>query len=387
MKIAFLYGSFFRHGGIQRVVARVVNELAREHQISLICTDEFDLKNNIYNIDLEKVNVIYMDLFESKNKSIYIIDKLRRIFLKYNLISVKKSEEIYFRKRTREKIIKLITDEKFDIIISCAMFFNLLLGSIHDKVSSKLIGWEHNPYDTHFSGYNNKNKYAELCTKLLCNLDSLVFLTEKDRKNFSLKLGVKGYLIPNPLSFSSEKKTSSKNKNILIVGRLEKVKGTDILIDIIYEFCKINKNWNFKVIGEGDMEKFFIDKIKEKKINDRVFLSKFTDNISKEYVNSDIYICTSRSESFGLTVLEAMQHGLPVVTFNTSGPSEIVENKFTGYVINNYDVNEFVNHLHILCTSDKLRKDMANKAIIRSHDFSIEKIMEKWNVLLNDTTK
>ena len=60
MKIAFFYNSFFRHGGIQRVIANIVNELSKYHKVELICNEQINFENNPYNIKLDQIKITHL---------------------------------------------------------------------------------------------------------------------------------------------------------------------------------------------------------------------------------------------------------------------------------------------------------------------------------------
>ena len=384
MKICFIYDSVFRHGGVQRVMSLIINEICKTNDVYIICNQEFDLSNNVYDINLEKVTVLYNDIFQynPRNKVVLLRNRIVNLLIeifKSNQYLSKIVSKIYYRKKVKNDLINIINENEFDIVIGCMMHFNLLLGSIKCKLNSKVLGWEHNSYYSYFDKNRQYSNKKYFCKSLLSQLDSLMVLTNNDKNLYYENLEIDSIVLPNPLSFKSKDKSKLKNKQILIVGRLEYNKGSDILLSIIEEFCEINDDWNVRVIGEGEMYDYFIEQIEYRKLTNRVSISKFTKNISDEYINSDIYICTSRYESFGLAVLESMQYGLPIVTFNTSGPNELIDNNFAGYVIDKYNINEFVKYLNLLCRDEELRKEKSRNAIIRSEEFSLDKVINKWN--------
>lgn len=389
MKICFIYDSVFKIGGVQRVLAKVVNKLANDHEIYIVCNENFDVGANVYNIDLKKVTIIYRDIIQYNPKKKL---NLLRSRLFNNLVKVFRNNEkiisllseFYFHPKVRKDLIKFIDANEFDIVIGCMMHFNLILGSIKDSLlKTQIFGWEHNSFNSYFDVNRDYYFKKHLCTHLLNRLDRLIVLTEKDRILYKNELNVEGIVIPNPLSFISENKSSLDNKKILVAGRLEFNKGSDLLVDIIDQFCKQNNDWHFKVIGQGDMQSKFIEEIKNKKLMDRVCIEVFTENIKEEYLDASIYISTSRYESFGLGVLEAMECGLPIITFNTSGPAELVGDNLAGFIIEQYDVKSFASKLNELCMDRNLREKKSLYSIARAKEYEENRVMNLWIEKLN----
>ena len=68
-------------------------------------------------------------------------------------------------------------------------------------------------------------------------------------------------------------------------------------------------------------------------------------DLFKLYKNHDVYVNLARIESFGITMIEAIACGLPVISFNTKGANELVLNKENGYLLMNYDAKEMADFL------------------------------------------
>lgn len=386
MKIAFFYSSFFRHGGIQRVVANIVNEFSKYHEVELICNEKINIENNPYNIKLEKVKVTYLRVIESrkiKNLRLAFIVRLNKIFKRLNLEYLQKyTSKYYYRKKSKMILKNYINSGSYDVVIGCSISFNMLLGSIKEQINCKSIGWENNSFESYFENKNPFSSQKIMCKSLLNKLDKFIVLTENDHKAYKQYLNLDSMIINNPLSFTSDIKSQYNNKTILSVGRLEHNKGFDLLLNIFEKFSLHNREWNLKIIGEGPIYSELNTKIKSKNLNDKVFIEPYTNNIKEEYLNSDIYISTARYESFGLTVLEAMECGLPIVTFNTVGPTELVKRNECGIVIRNYDTDEYCYELNKLANDIELIKLFGYKGITAAKQYEIKNILQLWNQAL-----
>ncbi|ELC8330629.1 glycosyltransferase family 4 protein [Clostridium perfringens] len=123
------------------------------------------------------------------------------------------------------------------------------------------------------------------------------------------------------------------NITFLMVGRLITIKGFDIVLDSITNIK--NKNFNIRICGDGELLEHFKYRIKEEKLGKNVELIGFVDyrEMESEYKNADVLIMPSLREATGTVLVEAMTHGIPVITFNQFGAKKIVSNK-CGYILN-----------------------------------------------------
>lgn len=98
----------------------------------------------------------------------------------------------------------------------------------------------------------------------------------------------------------------------------------------------------------------------------------------KLYSAADIYLFPTLAETFGMTVVEAMSCGLPVVTFETGGVPEIVENGKSGFVVEYKNGKYLVEALEKLLDNDELREKMAENAVNASKNFSSERMADEY---------
>ena len=147
---------------------------------------------------------------------------------------------------------------------------------------------------------------------------------------------------------------------------------------------KKHKDWKLCIIGDGEEKQNLITLINTLQINDSVEIKPPTQNIELEYINSSIYIMTSRYEGMPMVLIEAMACGLPVVSFACqSGPSDIISNGIDGYLVENRNEEQLIQKLEELITNNHLRKEMGKNAIKKSMNFDQRYIMEKWIKLIN----
>ena len=153
---------------------------------------------------------------------------------------------------------------------------------------------------------------------------------------------------------------------------MKKKKGLDmiekiakILVDnnFNFEWTLAGRNSNFLLKSNFISEnKNFFNFHEEINNNDEVYFPHT--KLIKLYKKHDVYVNLARIESFGITIIEAIAAGLPVISFNTKGANEIVINNQNGFLIDQYDAKEMADYL-----INKFNK------LLKSNTINDEKIM------------
>ena len=108
-------------------------------------------------------------------------------------------------------------------------------------------------------------------------------------------------------------------------------------------------------------------------------------DVESEYQRSSILIQPSRTEGFGLVLVEAMACGLPVVAFDCeNGPRSLIADGEDGFLIPAYDIEMFSDRLMLLMNDEKLRKEMGERGLAKSQKYHISKIAQQWKQLFEE---
>lgn len=168
----------------------------------------------------------------------------------------------------------------------------------------------------------------------------------------------RGYIFSEHEIDEIKLKYNIKNKpTLLFVGRIDDPrKGLDMLIKA-FKFVLVYIDAQLIIVGNGKKEKIME---LAGPIAHYLFFLGYVDDITlkKCYSLCDVYICPSRLEGFGLTILEAFAAGKPVIATNTGAIPELIQNGINGILIEKDDINEMSKAIIYYLKNPKLCKDI-----------------------------
>ena len=144
--------------------------------------------------------------------------------------------------------------------------------------------------------------------------------------------------------------------------------------------------WQLIIVGDGVLKKELESKIKALNLQESVILKPFTKQIEKEYLSASIYAMSSHFEGFGMVLAEASSYALPCVAFDVkTGPSDIIENEKSGFLVADNDLQGYADKLMLLMRDENLRQNFGTKAKqVVSEKFSKEVVMKEWQGLFDE---
>lgn len=386
-KICFLCPWMNVEGGLQRVVTNLANRMAEIYEVT-ICVISVNQDSPYYVLD-GRITIDYLPSAAYGNQKLCnkVVGKFLRNF------KVKEAnrlyEETYYPPRRVHSLENYLKGKQYDVVIAVCGDISLLLSYV-DKgvVKSKFIGWQHNSYEDYFCKkgfyYFGREKIASIHYK---NLDALVTLTKKDSEIYKNRMGINAISIYNPLTFNGMGSSNVESHIILFVGRLDWVqKGLEHLIQIIYQISKEAdlRDWKVIVAGDGTDRIRFENEIAKLNLSNRIQMLGKINNVKDYYQKASILLNTSNWEGFGLVITEAFECGVPVVAFETDGPSEIIENGKNGFLIEKYNETAFSKSVIQLMRDEKLRQRFSENAKKRAKEFGMEQIIVQWKHLIEE---
>jgi glycosyltransferase involved in cell wall biosynthesis len=183
----------------------------------------------------------------------------------------------------------------------------------------------------------------------------------------------------------------SKKWDLAFLGRLEPMKAVDLFPEMLSLLKPDFPTLRFLMTGEGSLKNQILDEFAKEKVSGMVdYLGVVqTDQVPKLINQSRVFIYPSREEPFGLSILEAMACGVPVVTTNVFGPSEIITNNVDGLVVPPENVRELVNAVGSLLTSENLQTEIgrnARQTVENRFDIKLhyEQLIQSYNQLISE---
>lgn len=350
MKICFLSKDYSYNGGGERMLCNLANEFSRFCKVTVVSFD-FSEKNSIYKLNPE---IEFIDAKIQRRKI--------NFFTKFDYIKYILSHSDFF--------------DLFDAIIGVGIICNLVLSYCSPKLKAKSIGWEHFCYDgTPF--------YQKILRRFLFkNLNQVVILTNRDLEKYK-KINQNTTVIYNFTNMEFRKSPNFQNNQFLFVGRLSNQKGFSDLCKIIKKFCKINDDWNFRIIGNGEYKTDFEKFIKSENLESRINWSLVSDDIQTEMENSSCLLMTSNFEGLPMVLIEAGVCALPAISYDTpTGPSDIISNSKDGFIVPLRNQKVFIERMLQFASNVELQQKLSAGAKLESEKFCKQNILCQWKEIL-----
>ena len=388
-RICFLVDSIFSFGGVQRVTAVIAKELSKTYDVTIVTFDNPKDKDTSF-YELNEATINYRFFAYPMVGSFYnkICKAYSGIYLKYCQQS-KWASNLYahssFPTPLRKALTKELRKGNYDVIVGVhAPLAGRLATMKKDLPKTKCIGWIHNSFEALFGerfiyiGTERKRHYVYQFRKL----DSTILLCHHDAETYDqYDPAFKPIVIYNPLTLNPGAPSTGTTKSFLAVGRFSRQhKGFDLLIEAFHLFSQKNKEWKLDIVGEGEEENMYRTLIKKFNLEDRVIIHPFTNHIQEYYSKAQIYVLSSRWEGFGLVMVEAMAHGLPVVSSDLPTSKEIMGD--SGLYFKNGDIKELAERLDDATHIDWSKKSQEAFAIAKR--FDLNNIINHWKELIEN---
>ncbi|MBN1599805.1 MAG: glycosyltransferase family 4 protein [Bacteroidales bacterium] len=203
------------------------------------------------------------------------------------------------------------------------------------------------------------------------------------------RAGLESVIVYNGLRLKEiavKKNYSTQQLKIIQISRLiHKKKGQDILLRAIHYLVNRKKFTQFKVsiVGEGESEEYLKKLMHQLEIADYVNFDGYRDRnyIYQNLKNYDLLVQPSRYEGFGITVIEAMAAGVPVLISDIDGPLEITQYGKLGYLFKSEDYIQFAEQIVNVwndINSGIIKKKIKEAKIFADKTFSIQATSENY---------
>jgi glycosyltransferase involved in cell wall biosynthesis len=359
MTILFYFNSLQPSGGIERVISTLANKLCKTHDITILVKDP---ALSFYPLD-SRVKLLSLN----NNLNFNMSSRFKRVFTAANS-AVKNT--IALR--------SFLNENKFDNYY-LAHPLNVIEFNMARGVNNKdTIVTEHGGVDAYNTIYKRIKNWLYPKAKMY------VVPTTTDTEIYK-KLGYPAQYIPHFRSDLKYEKSRLESNIVLTIGRFTDVKQHLLLLKVWKQVIDEvpAAQWKLQLVGQGELLQTYLDFIAVNQLEKNVQILKPSIDVAQFYKSASIFVMTSKSEGFGMVLLEAISFGLPCVSFDCpSGPRDMI-NDNNGFLIGQDDEMALKKALLELVNKPQLQKRLGEQAYLDSVNWQDENILKLWLQILN----
>ncbi|MBG0818882.1 glycosyltransferase family 4 protein [Planomonospora sp. ID82291] len=281
-------------------------------------------------------------------------------------------------------LVRRLRSFRSGVVISTRPAFNLVT-ALFAPPGVVTVGQEHVTYGVHAP------EVLRLAKRRYGRLDAFVTLTRADRDRYAglLRAAPPRRLvrIPNALPELAGDVSGLEEKVVAAAGRLVHAKGFDRLVAAWKHVAAEHPDWVLRIYGAGTRkaEDRLRARIEEAGLSGRVFLMGRTAELGVELSKASVYVVSSRYEGFGMTILEAMSKGVPVVSFDCPhGPGEIITHGHDGLLVGSKKPSALAEAVRRLIEDRELRRRLGGNALVTAAGYDLGTVGAMWDELLDD---
>lgn len=203
----------------------------------------------------------------------------------------------------------------------------------------------------------------------------------KTAKHFDVQL------LPNAVDYDKFKGNGNHQQGtklrLVNVGSLNKNKNQIFLLEVSRILRKKGVDFEMKIVGGGRDYAFLEQNIEEYQLKNFVSLCGNVDNVEDYLHDSDIYVHSSLSEALGLTIIEAMASGLPVVTLDGRGNRDLIVQGKNGYMVYEQNAEQFADRILEIWNDKQKYNEMSAFAQEFAKKYDIKEYVDRLLELYN----
>ncbi len=267
-------------------------------------------------------------------------------------ISIEKFRPSYLRKICKERGIDIIHahDYKASVVAAVSLFKGKIISHLHCNYP---FAKKWNLFTVLYNMVSKKFYKVAVVSKSV--LDEAIFKNSIEKKT-SIITNVVDYDMVN----LKGKEDYDKSYDLLFVGRLCEAKHPFLFVDVVKEISKKMPNVCAVMIGDGDMKDSLLERIKEYDLQNNIDMTGFEKNPFKIISKSKVVLMPSSFEGFGLTAIESMCLGKPVLNSGSGGLATIFKDS-KEFICK--DMEEYASLCLKLLNDDELLKQYSSKCL------------------------
>ncbi|WP_211122289.1 glycosyltransferase family 4 protein [Streptomyces yatensis] len=375
MKITFLIHNVYAIGGTIRTTLNLAAALADRHEVTVVSMLRHRARPRFV-VDPRVTVVPLVDLREnSADANDPLLHQPAEVF--------PTAEKRYgqYSRLTDQRAREYLRTCEAEVIIGTRPGINVYLARFAPPRALR-IAQEHLTHDTH-----SKKLRAQLARRYR-DLDAVVTTTEADAAVYRAKMrlpGVRVLAIPNSVPDPGPQPADGSARVIAAAGRLVRAKRFDLLIEAFTDVAAKHPDWSLRIYGSGADKERLQRLIEEQGLGGRAALMGAVSRIEAEFAKASIVASASDAESFGMTLVEAMRCGTPVVATDCPlGPAEIINEGVDGRLVPMGDRQALAAALCDLIADEPGRRHMGEAARAAARRFDPAHVAHAYEELFGD---
>ncbi|MFJ2002604.1 glycosyltransferase family 4 protein [Streptomyces chartreusis] len=372
MKISFLLHNAYGIGGTITTTFNLAQALADRHEVEIVSVLRHRERPN-FALDPRVALRPLVDLRHEKERPLHL--RPARVF--------PAAEYRYgqYSELTDQRIGESLAQTDAEVVIGTRPGLNVHLARQAPEHVVR-IGQEHLTLDNH------SPRLRTALRRAYRRLDVLTTVTEADAASYRRKMrlpGVRVEALPNSVPDPVLPAADGTAKVIVAAGRLVPVKRYDLLIEAFAPVAAAYPDWRLRIYGKGEEQARLRQLIEDLGLSDHAFLMGAAAPMEAEWVKGSIGATAANFEPFGMTIVEAMRCGLPVVSTDCPyGPGEIIEDGTDGRLVPVGDREAMSAALLELVRDDERRRRMGRRALENARRFGPVPVVEQAERLIDE---
>lgn len=353
MRVLFYINTLGR-GGAERVIANLANQFSKNDHDSILLTsyyreNEYELNNKVKRLCLED----------------YIVKPKIRLYKNLKMIS-------YIR--------RLIKKEQPDIVVSFTKEPSVRSIIATASLNTKTVISIRNDPVVNYSGIVN----SIIAKYIYPKANGCVFQTPDSQSYFKEDLQKKSKIIPNQVANIFFETVRQDTDYIVSIGNLYSDKNHLLLINAFENIVKEFPDEKLHIYGKGDLEEELTDIIKEKGLEECIFLKGSTNDVPYVLSKAKIFVLTSNHEGMPNALLEALAVGVPSISTDCpcGGPKSVIEPCENGFLIPVNDQIGLENKIKMLLEDEDLSTYISENARKKANEFRPDVVFKAWEEYL-----
>lgn len=360
MKISILVHNVYGIGGTIRTTLNLAAALADHHEVEIVSMLRHRAEPR-FQVDPRVAVVPLVDIRKDSDDA---ADPLMREPAAVFPAAEKRYSQ--YSRLTDVRAERHLRRTDADVIIGTRPGVNVYLARFGPSRALR-VAQEHLTHDSH-----SKRLRAELARHYE-GLDAVVTTTEADAATYRARMrlpGVRVLAVPNSVPEPAAPPSDGTAPVIAAAGRLVPNKRFDLLIDAFADVAAKYPDWSLRIYGGGPDKERLRRLIDDRGLGEQAALMGARSPIEEEFAQASLVVSASDAESFGMTLVEAMRCGVPVVSTDCPlGPAEIIEHGKDGLLVPVGDSRALATALIDLIGDGPARRRMGEAARASSRRF------------------